>query len=231
MPNLVPLKTQNKPLITADGSISLYSMDYHEGYRAKSVGAYTESLHKFYNASGIEKLLMEGDVRLLDICLGGGSNLSVTLDKFADLKTPHKLHIVTVEKQPSLIDTIIENRFMWPLRGYNMLRELFTKGTCGNVRLDICIGDARNIIKNIPLKFDIVYFDPFGKRKNPEMWTVDIFRRVHRLCNTGGKVATYSSGKGIRADFVKAGFSYISIPKTEGAFQEGTVFTAQTACL
>lgn len=199
-------------------------MDYHEGYRAKSVGAYTESLHKFYHASGIENMLMKGDVRLLDICLGGGSNLSVTLDKVAGLDTPYKFHIVTVEKQSSLFNTIRNNRWLWPQRGYNILRKLIDDGQYGNIRLDIAIGDAASILERLPMTFDVVYFDPFGKRKNPEMWTLEVFRSVYRLLEKGGRVATYSSGKVIREDFVKAGFSFISTSKPEGAFQEGTVF-------
>lgn len=169
MPNLVLLKDSNKPpLITADGSISLYSMDYHEGgYRAKSVGAYTESLHKFYNACGIEELAMKQDVSLLDICLGGGSNLAVTLDKLLDIQTPpHNIHIVTVERQASLFDTIRDTPpYLWPIRGYQVLRKLFVDGQYNNIRLDIAIGDARDILENLKWKFNIVYFDPFGKRK------------------------------------------------------------------
>jgi len=199
-------------------------MDYHEGYRAKSVGAYTESLHKFYHASGIGELLKVQDVRLLDICLGGGSNLSVTLDKIADIDTPYKLHIVTVEKQASLFDTIRDTPYLWPLRGYQTLRKLFIDGDYTNIRLDIAIGDARGILDDLKWKFDVVFFDPFGKRNNPEMWTVDVFRQVYGLCANGGKVATYSSGKVIRQDFVEAGFSYVTTPRAEGGFQEGTVF-------
>lgn len=224
MPNLIPLKTKNKPLITADGSISLYSMDYNEGYRAKSVGAFTESLHKFYTASGIEQLLQVQDVRLLDICLGGGSNLAVTLDRIMTMKHRYMLHIVTVERQSSLFDTIRQNRFMWPYGGYELLRKLIVEGQAENVRLDIAIGDARNIIRDMPLKFDVVYFDPFGKRKNPEMWTEAVFRDVYRLCTDVGRAATYSSGREIREDFVRAGFRYTVTSKPEGAFQEGTVF-------
>ncbi len=227
MPNLIPIKNRNKPLITADGSISLYSMDYMEGYRAKSVGAFTESLHKFYLASGIEKMLMRQDVRLLDICLGGGSNLSVTLDRVLALDTPYRLHIVTVEKQSSLFDTIRQNGFMWPYRGYEALRHLIDHGDMKNIRLDIAIGDAARIIADMTLKFDIVYFDPFGKRKNPDMWTVDVFRGVYNLLNHGGRAVTYSSGKAIRNDFVTAGFTYTVTSKPDGAFQEGTVFLKQ----
>ena len=224
MPNLIPLKNRNKTLITADGSISLYSLDYMEGYRAKSVGAFTESLHKFYLASGIEEMMMRQDVRLLDICLGGGSNLAVTLDRILTLDTPYRLHIVTVERQSVLFDIIRQSKFMWPYRGYEALRKLIDEGQYKNVRLDIAIGDAAEIIRNMPLKFDLVYFDPFGKRKNPDMWTVDVFSGLYRLLNQGGKAVTYSSGKGVRADFVTAGFRYTVTPKPDGAFQEGTVF-------
>ncbi|XOB63908.1 tRNA (5-methylaminomethyl-2-thiouridine)(34)-methyltransferase MnmD [Deferribacteres bacterium DY0037] len=207
--------------------MSLYSMEYHEGYRAKSVGAYTESLHKFYHASCIGELLKKQDVRLLDICLGGGSNLSVTLDKIADIDTPYKLHIVTVERQASLFETIMDTPYLWPLRGYNILRELIVNANHKNVRLDIAIGDAREILSKLMWSFDVIYFDPFGKRKNPEMWTVEVFRQLHRLCSDKAKVVTYSSGKVIRQDFVAAGFKFTSTPKPEGAFQEGTVFSKE----
>jgi chorismate dehydratase len=200
-------------------------MDYHEGYRAKSVGAYTESLHKFYNASDIGGLICKQDVRLLDICLGGGSNLAVTLDKIADIQTPYRLHIMTVEKQASLFATIMNTPYLWPLRGYQMLRRLITEGQFDNIRLDIAIGDARRILAEMKPEFDVIYFDPFGKRKNPEMWTVEVFGELRRLCSANGRVATYSSGKGVREDFMKAGFSYRTVAKPEGAFQEGTVFT------
>ncbi len=95
------------------------------GIGQKSVGAYTESLHKFYNACGIEELAMKQDVSLLDICLGGGSNLAVTLDKLLDIQTPHNIHIVTVERQASLFDTIRDTPYLWPIRGYQVLRKLF----------------------------------------------------------------------------------------------------------
>lgn len=199
-------------------------MDYMEGYRAKSVGAFTESLHKFYNASKIEDLLMQGDVRLLDICLGGGSNLAVTLDRLADIKTPYKLHILTVEKQSSLFETICVNKYMWPYRGYETLRKLIYDGQCGNIRLDIAIGDAKRIIAEMPLMFDVVYFDPFGKKKNPDMWTLEIFTDLYKLLKQGGRVATYSSSKTVRRDFCDAGFRYTATPRPDGAFQEGTVF-------
>jgi chorismate dehydratase len=224
MPNLVPLKGKNKPLPTADGSISLYSMDYNEGYRAKSVGAFTESLHKFYKASCIELLAYERDVRLLDICLGGGSNLAVTLDRLSKHDTGNQVHIITLERQASLFNTIMDNKYLWPLNGYNILRELIREGQWKNIRLDIAVGDARNTLKKMNSPFDVIYFDPFGKRKNPEMWTVEVFQNLYRLAVRGGRVATYSSGKVIREDFVKAGFRYFVTPKPEGAFQEGTVF-------
>ena len=120
-------------------------MDYTEGYRAKSVGAFTESLHKFYIASGIGQMILNQDVRLLDICLGGGSNLAVTLDKVLQLNTDFKLHIVTVEKQSSLFQTILENSYLWPYAGYEALRRLIIDGQYKNIRLDIAIGDAAQI--------------------------------------------------------------------------------------
>ncbi len=46
----------NKKIInTRDGSYTFYSMEYNESYKTKSVGAYTESLHKFVNGTNNRK--------------------------------------------------------------------------------------------------------------------------------------------------------------------------------
>ena len=73
MSNIVHLYDNKKLIFTADGSISLYNLDYGEAYHAVSMGAYTESLHKYVLASGILKKILNKDMKLLDICFGMGT--------------------------------------------------------------------------------------------------------------------------------------------------------------
>ena len=59
-------------------------MEYNESYKTKSVGAYTESLHKFVKGTNIIERAKEKEVRVLDICFGVGLNLAVTIDDTGD---------------------------------------------------------------------------------------------------------------------------------------------------
>ncbi|HAL87270.1 MAG TPA: hypothetical protein DCM31_10690 [Deferribacteraceae bacterium] len=75
----------------------------------------------------------------------------------------------------------------------------------------------------IQAPFDAVYFDPFSKRKNAEMWTESVFRNLHRVLKDDGRVVTYSCAKGVREDMKKAGFAVSDIPRLPDGFQSGTV--------
>ncbi len=104
MPNLILISGDKKPISTGDGSISFYNLTYKQAYHAKSIGTFTESLHKFVIPSEIVEKLKKGHVRLLDICLGIGANLAVTFHEIEKLDIPkeHRLQIVSLEKDHSL---------------------------------------------------------------------------------------------------------------------------------
>ena len=81
-----PLYYGKKFIYTADGSITFYSLEYSEGYRAKSLGAFTESLHKFIIPSGVKELIKKKNVAILDLCTGAGYNLAVLLEVLSGIK-------------------------------------------------------------------------------------------------------------------------------------------------
>ncbi len=69
------------PIITDDGSISLYSETDNDIYHSQ-IGAYTESFEKFIKPSGIINHVKEkNDVKILDICFGLGYNSKAALNK------------------------------------------------------------------------------------------------------------------------------------------------------
>lgn len=227
MPNLIPISGDKKPLSTGDGSISFYNLTYKQAYHAKSIGAYTESLHKFVIPSLVIEKLKKGHVRLLDICLGIGANLSVTFHEIekAEIPKEHRLQIVSLEKDHSLVQLIRNTASLCPADGYNILRKLLYEGEFNRYGLELVFGDAVNSIEAIKAPFDIVYFDPFSKRKNAEMWTEDVFKRLFSLLNDDGRLVTYSCAKGVREDMRKAGFIISDIPKLPVGFQSGTIGT------
>jgi queuine tRNA-ribosyltransferase len=54
---------------------------------------------------------------------------------------------------------------------------------------------------------DIVYWDPFSPRANPELWGLAAFTALRRLCREGATVHTYSGATATRTALLLAGFA------------------------
>jgi tRNA U34 5-methylaminomethyl-2-thiouridine-forming methyltransferase MnmC len=54
--------------------------------------------------------------------------------------------------------------------------------------------------------FDVVYFDAFGPAAQPELWTEDVFRRMHCALHPGGTLVTYCAKGSVRRAMIAAGF-------------------------
>lgn len=224
MPNLVPLYGKDKKIFsTTDGSFSFFNLTYNEAYRAKSVGAYNESLYKFVLGSGIIDRLKKGNVKLLDICFGLGYNLAITIDEAIKSGATNRLEIISLEIDRELPEIVKENLIFFPYKGYEILRKLLKSTVEDNFSLNIHFGDASKTIFKINKKFDVIFFDPFSKSKNPEMWDIKIFKRLYDLLDNDGVVVTYACSKKIRKEFEEAGFKVFSTPNLPNDFQPGTL--------
>jgi queuine tRNA-ribosyltransferase len=54
---------------------------------------------------------------------------------------------------------------------------------------------------------DIVFWDPFSPRANPELWTCAAFATARRGCRAGATLHTYSGATSVRAALLLAGFA------------------------
>lgn len=225
MPNLVPLYGKDKKIFpTADGSFSFFNLTYDEAYRAKSVGAYSESLYKFVKGSGIIDKLKENDVTLLDICFGLGYNIATTIDQYFRNNCTGKLKIYSLEIDKEVVDIVMNSLILFPKEGYEILKILTDRGYYKNFSLEIIYGDASKTISNLKDRFDVIYFDPFSKTKNPEMWNMNVYNRLFSLIKNDGCIVTYACSKTIRADFKNSGFIFEDIKNLPKEFRPGTVF-------
>jgi chorismate dehydratase len=226
MPNLpAPIFADKKLTVSADGSVTFYNMAYEETYRAKSVGAFTESCHKFVNASGILNKAKLKDVRILDLCFGLGYNCAVTFDYANRDSSRHKIHIVSIEKDAHLPVLVADLKILWPVEGFRIVRGCLKNGFSGRFSMEMYLMEALIAIYNISGVFDAIYFDPFSISKNPEMWTTDVFRRMRELLADDGALVTYACGKTVRGNMTQAGLKIGNIETVRGAFLPGTKAT------
>lgn len=217
-----PIYKDKKLTVSADGSVMFYSLAYNEAYRAKSVGAFTESLHKFVNASGVLEKARKKDVRILDICFGLGYNCAVTFNYAVKSGVTNRVHIVSIEKDPHLLEIVSSLSLLWPVDGYEALRSCLKYGLHNNLSMEIHLRDAIEAVYLLTGKFDAIYFDPFSISKNPEMWSVAIFSRLRELLADDGVLVTYACGKQARGNMEAAGLIVEEVRTARGAFHPGT---------
>ncbi|MBP6584807.1 MAG: SAM-dependent methyltransferase, partial [Flavobacterium sp.] len=55
-------------------------------------------------------------------------------------------------------------------------------------------------------QFDLIYFDAFGFRVQPELWSVEIFTRMYTSLKSGGILVTYACRGPIKRAMIEAGF-------------------------
>ena len=64
--------------------------------------------------------------------------------------------------------------------------------------------------------YDIIYFDAFGPRVQPELWTVAIFSAMYKGLLPGGVLVTYSAKGSVRRAMQQAGFQVEKLPGPPG---------------
>lgn len=69
----------------------------------------------------------------------------------------------------------------------------------------------------IPVKkIDLIYFDAFAPKKQPEMWTQKIFDHLYRISNRGAMLTTYCAQGVVRRSLQTAGFQVERLPGPPG---------------
>ena len=65
-------------------------------------------------------------------------------------------------------------------------------------------------------KYDLVYYDAFGPRVQPELWKPEIFAKIYDSLNDGGILVTYCANGQFKRDLASVGFEVKSIPGPPG---------------
>ena len=65
-------------------------------------------------------------------------------------------------------------------------------------------------------EFQLIYYDAFGYRVQPELWSPDIFENMYQALTAGGILVTYAAKGQIRRTMQHAGFSVERLPGPPG---------------
>ena len=189
---------------TSDGSKTLYISELNENYHSHH-GALQEARHVFID-NGL-KTVQNYEINILELGFGTGLNVLVTIDEFLKTDKNHVIYYSTIEKYPvnecevtelsydSFFDEPIIKKYYRKLHEceWNKTTELFPNFFFTKYHRDFF--DLKEI--ELP-KINLVYYDCFGARVQPDLWEKPLFEMVADKMEMGGLLTTYSSKGSVR---------------------------------
>jgi tRNA U34 5-methylaminomethyl-2-thiouridine-forming methyltransferase MnmC len=194
--------------ITSDGSTSIHLPEWEESYHSKH-GAIQEAQHVFIK-NGLS-LCKGQSVSVLEIGFGTGLNAFITF--LQSQKNKQKIDYVGVEGFPILPEEVLQMNYVNQLNA-NQFESEFKTIHSSDWEENVTISNTFRLIKRKQLfndindknQFDIIYFDAFGYRVQPELWSVEIFTRMFDALKKGGILVTYACRGPIKNAMKEAGF-------------------------
>lgn len=205
-------------ITTADGSKTIHIKDWDEQYHSKH-GAVQEAYHVFIK-NGLD-LYKNQELRILEIGFGTGLNAFITLLEVETRKLT--VNYTGVEAYPVPEDEIRELDYVKKLNATARGREfelLHSAPWNQEVGVNTCFSLTKekkffDQIENTN-EFDLIYFDAFGARVQPELWTVQIFDKMYKSLRKDGVLVTYSAKGSVRRAMQEVGFTVERLPGPPG---------------
>ncbi|MBE9467378.1 MAG: tRNA (5-methylaminomethyl-2-thiouridine)(34)-methyltransferase MnmD [Bacteroidetes bacterium] len=205
---------------TNDGSDSLYVPELDEHYHSV-YGAVQEAMHVYinngFNFSDISP------ISILEI--GFGTGLNAFLTYLESKKTNRIVKYTSVELYPVASDIV--EQLNYPEFINNEEKEFFynlhkADWNCENRINDSFILNKINqdlLLYQPNEYFDLIYFDAFAPDKQPELWSVEVFRKLYNHLNENGILTTYSAKGIVKRALREVGFKVKRLPGPPGKWE------------
>lgn len=199
---------------TNDGSATLYNSQINESYHSKH-GALQEANHVYINA-GLNQM-SKAEVSVLEFGFGTGLNFGLSVDHC--LNKGQELKYTSLELYPVPSDDIealnysafFENSVIYKNAinaKWNVVVD-FGKIELCKMQTDFFDFQAKS-------KFDVIYYDAFGPRVQPDLWEDDWLIKVASWINEGGCLVTYCSKGTVKRAFQSIGLMVEKLPGPPG---------------
>ncbi|MCF6128894.1 tRNA (5-methylaminomethyl-2-thiouridine)(34)-methyltransferase MnmD [Flavobacterium sp. AS60] len=202
---------------TKDGSTTIHLPEWDESYHSKH-GAIQEAYHVFIK-NGLS--LSEGQpIAILEIGFGTGLNCFITY--LESKKNNQAIDYVGVEAYPVAMDEAMQMNYPKEIniREINVFKQIHEchweqKNTLSD---KFTLTKRKQFFQDIQdvAAFDLIYFDAFGFRVQPELWSEAIFASMFRALKPNGVLVTYACRTSIKNAMISAGFSVEKLPGAPG---------------
>lgn len=190
---------------TADGSASIRLPDWDESYHSKH-GAVQEARHVFIK-NGLD--LFNGPVSILEMGFGTGLNALITFGESRQRNM--EVHYTGVDAYPVTPEEARQLNYP-DIVGY---ADAFARMHDCPWEQEIDLNETFSLTKrqmdflavDYREEFNLIYFDAFGYRFQPDLWSAEIFESMFRALTPGGVLVTYAARTAIKKNMESAGFA------------------------
>jgi len=215
-----------EPRRTADGSFSLFSSEFGEGFHS-GLGALAEAHSKFVDPAGLERWAAGATLRVLDVCVGTGCNTAALLEACQARGLQLSWWGLELDREPLQL-ALADPGFcsQWQAGITEQLARL-----CSSERM--LWGDARSrlpdLLNSQRGQLDLVLMDAFSPSRCPQLWTLEFLSGLAALLQPEGRLLTYCSAAAIRNALRQAGLQLASIAAPSGLLKQTSDWSGGTA--
>ncbi len=196
-------------ITTADGSKTISLNEWKEHYHSTH-GAVNEAYHVFID-HGLAQMTHR-DVSILEVGFGTGLNALITLYEAG--KRNLRIRYTGVEAYPVSMEEVYQLNYAEDLeiphlKGYYEAMHLCPWESGSEITSLFQLIKQKKDFREIRDRgvYDLVYFDAFGPRVQPELWTSDIFLQMFNALKENGLLVTYSAKGSVRRAMQEVGFT------------------------
>lgn len=198
-----------KIIPTSDGSVTVYNEALDETYHSIH-GAIQEARHVFIK-NGLETF-PDNTIDILEVGLGTGLNLFLTYlftheegikVNYTALE-PHPLPLEFIKElnYPALLEAEESRDVFFQIHKIpaDQIIELSTRFKLNKINKPVSQWESDH-------PFDLIYFDAFGPRAQPEMWLPEVFEKMYAVLKPGGILVTYCAKGEVKRNLKNIGFN------------------------
>ncbi len=209
-------------ITTADGSSTIQIEEWNEQYHSVH-GAIQEANHVYIKHGFLFRSQSEpaisGPLHLLEIGFGTGLNAMLTYE--TALGAGQLVNYVGVEAFPVASEELAQLNYVDQLEiDANVFKALHESAwnQKTNISEEFSLHKQQKLFKDISEKdkFDVIYFDAFGPRVQPELWDEAVFKIMFDALREGGVLSTYCAKGSVRRAMQSVGFLVERLPGPPG---------------
>ncbi|GAA4316024.1 tRNA (5-methylaminomethyl-2-thiouridine)(34)-methyltransferase MnmD [Pontixanthobacter gangjinensis] len=213
---------ERKIIKTGDGSVTIHLPEWDEQYHSKH-GAVQEARHVFLKM-GLHHFLENNDKEVLSILeIGFGTGLNAFLTFLEAEKLQKNIYYTGVEAYPVALEEVALLNYPEACDAEekaDFFRKLHSTEWEKSSKISSYFSLEKQEKKFSEIEdealYDLIYFDAFGARVQPDLWTEEIFSIMYRTLKENGVLVTYAAKGSVRRAMIATGFQVEKLPGPPG---------------